>query len=485
MREADKTASEKFGISGIVLMENAATSCVLELIGFDSFTVLCGKGNNAGDGFAIARHLINKGKSVKIYTLLGENFSGDSNTNFDILKNMSAQICPLDADAIKGDVQLTDCVIDAVFGTGLHGEISEEITEIFGIVNEYANYVLSVDVPSGIDADTGKILGNAIKANKTVTFGAYKRGLLLFPAADFAGEIKVSDISIPKVVFDGVKVEVTEKARNLMPKRYNNSHKGDYGKVLIIGGSVGMAGAVCLAAKAAFKMGAGLVTVCVPREINDIVQKNVLEAMTISLDFESEQERIIDEINDFDAVLFGNGIGRGNFVSDFLEKILKAIKVPLIIDADGLFALSKKAELLKFCGRDVILTPHTMEMSRLLGLTPEKVEENRFEVSYNFASENKLTLVLKGNHTIITAPDGAQQVNMTGNSGMATAGSGDVLAGLLAGLMPTVKNAFDAATLAVYLHGKAGDFAKKSIGKISLTAGDIVDSISHILPVEM
>ena len=485
MRNADKNASENFGIPGIVLMENAAISCVSEVIGFDSFTVLCGKGNNAGDGFAIARHLINKGKTVKIYTLFGEDFSGDAKTNFEILKNMGAEICAPDKEAIKTDIMRSDCVIDAVFGTGLHGEIDDETAEIFGIVNGFSDYVLSVDVPSGIDAESGKVLKTAVKADKTVTFAAYKKGLLLYPAADFTGEIIVGDISMPESILDDVKIEITDSktAKSLMPKRQKNSHKGDYGKILVIGGSKGMAGAVSLAVKSAFKVGAGLVTACVPDEINDIIQKTVTEAMTQSADF--GKDSIAETVNRFDAVLFGNGIGREEFVPDFLESILKAVKVPLVIDADGLFALSKRPELLELCGENTVLTPHTMEMARLLGVTAEAVEENRFQVAYDFAVKNRLTLVLKGNHTIITAPDGTQRVNMTGNSGMATAGSGDSLAGIIAGLLPTVKNSFAAASLAVYIHGAAGDLAAEKVGETSLTAGDIVDAISHILPVEI
>ena len=487
MREADKTASEKYGIPSIVLMENAAISCAWQVFGFNSFVVLCGKGNNAGDGLAIARHLINAGKKVKIYLLFGNTFSGDARTNFEILKNMSVQFLSLSDGDIKNDIKTSDCVIDAIFGTGLKGEISEEILGIFDIVNSFSNYVLSVDVPSGIDADSGKVFKNAVKADKTVTFAAYKRGLLLFPAADFAGEIKVADISIPKEVFSSVKAEVTDekKAKSLMPKRQRNSHKGDYGKVLIIGGSEGMAGAVCLSAKAAFMAGAGLVTACVPKEINDIVQKNVVEAMTNSLDFESEHTKIIEKINDFDVVLFGNGIGRKPYVTHILENVLAASRIPVIIDADGLYALSQKPELLKLCGGNTILTPHAMEMARLLGISASDVEERRMDISYDFAVKNGLTLVLKGNHTIITAPDGRQSVNVNGNSGMATAGSGDVLAGILAGFVPVCKNPFDAAVLSVYVHGAAGDFAAGSIGETSMTAGNIVSAISHILPVEI
>ena len=487
MRDADKTASERFGIPSIVLMENAARSCICEISGFNSFVVLCGKGNNAGDGLAIARHLINAGKKVKIYLLFGNSFSGDARTNFEILKNMSVQFFSLDGENLKNDIMLSDCVIDAIFGTGLKGEISENILNVFDLVNKFAKYVLSVDVPSGIDADSGKIFKNAIKADKTVTFAAYKRGLLLFPAADFAGEVKVSDISIPKEVFLDVRAEVTDekKAKSLMPKRHKNSHKGDYGKVLIIGGSEGMAGAVCLAAKAAFMAGTGLVTACVPKEINDIVQKNVVEAMTKNLDFERENTRIIENINNFDAVLFGNGIGRKPYVTHMLENVLAAARIPVIIDADGLFALSQKPELLKLCGENTILTPHAMEMARLLGIGADDAEENRMDIAYDFATKNGLTLVLKGNHTIITAPDGRQSVNINGNSGMATAGSGDVLAGILAGFVKTAKSPFDCSVLSVYVHGAAGDFAARSIGETSVTAGNIVSAVSHILPVEI
>lgn len=485
MREADKIASEKFGIPSIVLMENAAISCCFEISGFSSFVVLCGKGNNAGDGLAIARHLINAGKSVKVYLLFGNEFSGDARTNFEILKNMSVEFYEPTEEALKIDLMMSDCVVDAVFGTGMRGEIAENILKIFELVNSLAKYVLSVDVPSGIDADSGKVAANAIKATKTVTFAAYKRGLLLYPAADFAGEIKVADISIPAEVFSDVKSEVTDRINTLIPKRQKNSHKGDYGKILIIGGSEGMAGAVCLSAKAAFMAGAGLVTACVPREINDIVQKNVVEAMTISMDFENEHTRIIEKINDYDAVLFGNGIGRKPFVAKLLENVLAAARIPVVIDADGLFALSQKPELLKLCGENTVLTPHSMEMARLLGVSVKEVEDGRMDIAHDFAVKNVLTLVLKGNHTIITAPFGVQSVNINGNSGMATAGSGDVLAGILAGLLPCCKNVFDAAVLSVYLHGAAGDFAARTVGEASLTAGNIVSAISHILPVEI
>lgn len=487
MREADKEATKKYGIPSILLMENAARVCVDEIKNFDSFLILCGKGNNGGDGLAIARHLYNIGKKVKIYLVLGNDFSQDAKLNYDILQNMSVPFYFADDfETLKQDISASDCVVDAIFGTGLTRPVDDFVCRVIDAVNEYANFTLCVDVPSGISADTGEILSKAVKADKTVTFAAYKTGLLMYPAADFTGEIKVCDISLPKKILSDVKREVLgeEDIQNIFPKREKNSQKGDYGKVFIIGGSVGMAGAVCLAAESAFKMGAGIVTVCVPKEINDIVAKRVVTAMTYPVDFKSEQDKIIEKSKGFDAILFGNGIGREDFLAELLEKVLKNTDVPVVIDADGLFALSKKSELLKLCRGKTVLTPHSMEMARMINCDVKTVEKDRLGISEKFVLENDLTLVLKGNHTIITAQDGKQFINLTGNSGMATAGSGDVLAGMTAGLVSRC-GMLNSAVLSVYLHGKAGDFGANKYTETSLTAEDIVNSIPHILPVEI
>ena len=308
---------------------------------------------------------------------------------------------------------------------------------------------------------------------------------MLFPAADFTGEVICADISIPKAAFDDIKINTidSEDAKTLMPKRKVNSHKGDYGKVFVIGGSIGMEGAVVLACEAAFKVGAGIVTACVPKEINETVSASCVHAMTYPADFSEDAEKIIEKMPEYDAILFGNGIGRGKEIVSLLEKVLKASKVPVIIDADGLYALSVKPEILKECNCEVILTPHSQEMARLLGKTADFVEKNRISASKEFAKEYGVALVLKGNHSIITAPWGEQYINMTGNSGMATAGSGDVLAGMTAGLI-CMQKPFLKAALSVWLHGAAGDRAAEQLGEYSITALDILDAIPHILPVE-
>lgn len=486
MRTCDREASEKFGISSLVLMENAALQCVKEAENFTNIAVVCGKGNNAGDGFAAARHLINKGKNVKIFLALGTDFSGDALINYNILVKMNADIIQIDdINAFKSALSDADCILDALFGTGMHGAAAGKAAQVIETVNESDAYVISADVPSGINADTGEICSVAVRADKTVTFAAYKTGLLMYPAADYTGEIVVADISIPKILTDSAEVSVHDDKyfAEIMPKRFNNSQKGDYGKVFVIGGSRGMAGAVQMALTAAFRTGAGIVTACIPEEINDVLQVSLPQAMTFPVNFETDKDKIIDKMSGFDAILFGNGIGRHDFAVNLLEAVLKAAQVPVIIDADGLYALAQKPQILKDSSCDIILTPHSMEMARLAGLSVAEIEKDRPGVSKSFVSENELTLVLKGNHTIITAPTGFQSINMTGNSGMATAGSGDVLAGITAALAAVIRPE-KAAELAVYLHGKAGDYAADRLSEYAVTAADILDAIPHILPLE-
>ena len=268
---------------------------------------------------------------------------------------------------------------------------------------------------------------------------------------------------------------------DIMPKRFKNSQKGDYGKTFIIGGKKGMAGAVCMAALAALRAGAGIVTACIPEEINDIVQISLPQVMTYPVDFERDIDKITGKMKDFDVILIGNGLGRGEYAEKLLEAVLNEAEVPVVVDADGLFALIGKEHLLR--KGNVILTPHSMEMARLLNISVEDVEKNRLGVSENFVLNNKVTLVLKGNHTIITAASGTQSINMTGNSGMATAGSGDVLAGMTAALAAAAKPE-EAAEAAVYLHGLAGDYAANISNEYSVTAADILDALLHILPLE-
>lgn len=493
MREVDRAASEKGGIPSIVLMENAAVSCVNELRkDFDltkkRVAVFCGKGNNGGDGFAIARHLYSLCAEVSVYLVCGNEFAGDAQINFDIIEKMNINIEAItDTENLKYIIKSHDIIVDAVYGTGIHGTVRGISYDVIEAINENADYVLSVDIPSGINADSGEICGVCVRADKTVTFAAYKIGMLMFPAADFIGSVVLADISIPQYILDGenLTVNVTDDTfvRENFPKRTNNSQKGDYGKVLVIAGSEGMTGAAYLAAQTAAAAGSGLVFLAAPRSLNAILETKTTEAMTIPLDDRDGHldacaiDEILKRSDSVDAVLIGPGLGRSEDIREILEALLEYSKVPVVIDADGINAAAENMEMLSKSSCSLIFTPHAVEMSRLTGLSKDYIEENRLLAAREFAEEYGAAVILKGHHTIVTAPDGIQYINTTGNSGLATGGSGDVLAGLTVSLIARGVDESKAAAMAVYIHGKAGDIAAEKLGENSVTASAVMEAI--------
>lgn len=494
MRSADKAASEIGSVPSIVLMENAAIACVNELkkdfndLAHKRAAVFCGKGNNGGDGFAAARHLYSAGVDVSVYLVCGNEFKGDAKTNFDIIKKMNINIDVIsDTENLKYLIRSYDIIIDALYGTGIHGTVGGISYDVINEINENSKYTLSVDVPSGINSDSGEICGICIKADKTVTFAAYKVGMLMFPAADYVGEVTVADISIPDYIIEGqnIKINVTdaEYVRKNFPVRVNNSQKGDYGKVLVIAGSAGMSGAAYLASQSAVIAGSGLVTLALPSCINSAMEAKTTEVMTVPLSDRNGHissdaaEEILKRTEKADAVLIGPGIGRSSDVLKILEKVLDNSKVPVIIDADGINASAENMDILSECTCPVIFTPHAVEMSRLTGLEKDYIEENRLVVSREFAEEYGVTVILKGHRTVVTGQDGEQYINITGNSGLATGGSGDVLAGITASLAARGVNETAAAAMAVYIHGLAGDAAKDKYGIESVTASRIMECI--------
>ena len=492
MRMIDKSASEFGGIPSIVLIENAALACVKEITSIKdihSVAIFCGKGNNGGDGLAIARHLFNQGLDVSVYLVCGSDFLGDALTNYEILSRMGVKITELnDTDLLDLYIKNTDIVVDAIFGTGIHGEITGLCREVISEINKSSKYILSVDIPSGINADTGEICGICINADKTVTFAAYKIGLLLFPGADFTGEIVCRDISIPEYIIreQNININISDKQliKSLLPKRRKNSHKGDYGKILIIGGSKGMTGACVMAAEAALRSGAGLITAAVCDELNSILEVKLTEPMTLPLPSKNGHlDRacipiLAERINSYDVCLFGPGLGRSGDIAEILAELLKISEIPMIIDADGLYALSKKPSMLEECKCSLILTPHEMEMSRLSGCSVEYIGKNRLDAGLSYATQNGVTLILKGAHTIVTSPSGEQYININGNNGMACGGSGDVLGGMLAAFCASIPDETMAAVLSVYIHGLSGDIAAKEKGPASLTPTDIINNIA-------
>ncbi|MCX7714337.1 MAG: NAD(P)H-hydrate dehydratase [Clostridia bacterium] len=498
MRSIDLCASSEGAIPSIVLMENAAIACVNAIerdfsnLKGKRVMIFCGRGNNGGDGFAIARHLINKEISTRIFLVCGTQFSGDTQTNYDILRRMGANIVEVtDANAISCYIWAADIVIDAIYGTGARGEIGGVAHDVIKAINRFSKYTLSVDIPSGLHADTGKLCGICVKASKTVTFAAYKTGMFMFPGADYTGDVELADISIPQYIIEkqDIKTNVIDidLVKSIFPVREKNSHKGDYGKVFIVAGSKGMTGAAYLAAQAALYSGSGLVTLGIPESLNAVMENKLTEVMTLPLEDEDGNlsyfaaERIIEKMNSCDVLLFGPGLGRSDEMVDILKKILSQSKIPVIVDADGLNALAKDMSILDDCSCGLILTPHTVEFSRLAEFEPEYIEENRLSASESFAKDYGLTLILKGAHTIVTAFDGEQYINTTGNAGMASGGSGDVLAGMIAAFAARGLCEKDAAVLAVYLHGRAGDMAADRLGMESVTAQAIIDFIPYAI----
>lgn len=487
MKEIDRLSAEKGDVPGIILMENAAHACVDEikkefgnLEGKNAICV-CGKGNNGGDGLAIARLLSRLGVCVSVFLTHGDDYRGDALANYKMLKNMNALIYG-SCDELSAALAKADFVVDAVFGIGIYGSIDFETSGVIEQINAFDGFVLSVDIPSGLEADTGEICGICVNADVTITFAAYKPGLFMFPGCECAGRIVCADICTPEFLFADCNKYLTDEefCRNNFPKRTSNSQKGDYGKVLIIGGSRGMTGAAAMAAESALRCGSGLVTVGICESLNNILECKLTEPMTVSLaekDGHLSAEcigAVAELMKKADSVLFGPGIGTSEDIEKILEFVMENCTCPLIIDADGLNVLSKNTDLIQRCSCNLIFTPHEVEMSRLCAESLSEITDDRIRICEEFSEEYGVTLILKGHHTIVTAADGTQYINNTGNSGLATGGSGDVLAGMVASLAARGVREDIAAAVAVYLHGKSGDAAANELGEDSVTATDII-----------
>ncbi|WP_027339461.1 NAD(P)H-hydrate dehydratase [Halonatronum saccharophilum] len=495
MGEIDSYTIEEIGIGGTVLMERAGIEVAKEVIDYlddkesSEVVVLAGKGNNGGDGFVVSRILKERGFKVKTF-LIGskDDVSGDAKVNLDILTNLGILVKDIESKEdlfiLKKEVVKADLIVDGLLGTGIEGTLRGLYPRVIELVNESRAVVVSIDIPSGVEAATGKVISCAVKAHKTITFALAKIGLILYPGADYVGELKVVDIGIPKEAINNknLKVNLIDKAmvsKYLTPRRAN-THKGDYGRLLMVGGSSGMTGAASLMAQAALKMGGGLITLGVPRGINAILEVKLTEVMTYPLaegadgflTSESLKE-IEDLILDRDLLAFGPGIGKGEEIGYIVEGLVKKVNKPLVIDADGLNAILS-LDLLKKRKQDTVLTPHPGELARLLGVSIQEVEEDRINVAKKFAQEYGVILLLKGARSIIASPKGDIYINPTGNAGMATGGSGDLLTGMISSLIGQGLSSLEASIVAAYLHGLAGDLGSKELTEYSLTPSDLL-----------
>jgi ADP-dependent NAD(P)H-hydrate dehydratase / NAD(P)H-hydrate epimerase len=496
MREADRYTIEDIGIPSLVLMENAGRQVVAAIeAAYEErldgrVAVLCGRGNNGGDGFVVARTLLQRGIDTAVFVIgTVAEVRGDARLNLDILGRLGVTVVEV-GDEQSWELhfsEISQCtlIVDAIFGTGLKSALGGMMETVVADVNAAGIPIVSIDLPSGLSADTSHLIGDCIDASMTVTLGAPKLPLVLPPAEAHAGDVVIADIGIPHDVLDGlegphIELLTPEQLRESVEPRTPDSHKGDFGRVTIVAGSRGKTGAAHLAAMGCLRSGAGLVTVATPASCLPIIASMAPEFMTEPLPEAKDGsvtanavERVLEMRQD--VIACGPGLGRTPAVAEFVKLLVERSDTPLVLDADAIVAFGDDpARLVGREERDVIITPHPGEMARLIGSTIDEVQSNRIEVAGEFASTHHVYVVLKGHRTIIATPEGHIFINPTGNAGLATGGTGDVLTGMIAAWLAQLLDAEAACRLAVFLHGAAGDLAEAGEGQVSMTASDVL-----------
>ena len=498
MRQIDRGAIEQIGIPGAILMEHAGSAVVRTIRQHfpkcRHIAVVVGKGNNGGDGLVVARQLALTGQPIQIFLVSPpESFTGDALINLQIAQNLNLPITQVLSEnalqALKSQIASADLIVDSIFGTGLRGGVHGFIGDVIECINAMGQPVVAIDLPSGLSADTGLAEGACIQATYTVTMGLPKRGNLIHPGATLTGQLEVADIGFPPSVIDAQNIQINwtqpSDAARWLPSRQTYSHKGTYGRVFVVAASTGMTGAAALTSAGALRVGAGLVTLGAPKSLNPILEVKLTEVMTLPLPETVEgalaleaKSHIIDAVERNKSVLaIGPGLSQHPQTIKLVHSVIHETNTPTVIDADGINALSKSKDMLSSLSPQTVLTPHPGEMARLIGGTVAALERDRIGIAQQFAQVHDVTLVLKGAPTVIAGSNGEVWINSTGNPGMATGGMGDVLTGLIAGLMAQKVSPFDAALLGVYLHGLAGDIVAESIGMHGLMAGDVLNNV--------
>jgi len=490
-KKIDSFAINELKIPSIVLMENAAISFVKHIDeNEDNFLIICGKGNNGGDGYAIARQLFSKGKNVKIFCISNEDMSNDCMINYKICKNMGIKIF---YEIEELDKLLLDCnvVIEGIFGTGLNSEIKGIYREIIEKINTASNNkaIYSIDIPSGINGDTGEIMGISVKADITISFVTYKKGFLNSKIKDYLGKVIIENIGLNETNINHLVKEyylTPDMVKSFHIKRNQDSHKGDFGKVLIFAGSSGFYGAGNIVAKSCVRTGAGLTTVITDKN-NFSLNVFVPEAMSFPINFDNineNLEKLENEISNCDVIAIGPGIGKSQQAFSIFEKLINIEKnnkgntIKLILDADALNLLAENRELFEKIRNRSVLTPHLVEFSRLTGFSPEVINKNKFEIAKEFSKKYEIILLLKGKNTIITNGEDLF-ANSTGNSHMANGGMGDCLTGIICSLVGQKYDLMKSASIGAYLHGKIADELIR--GQYTVNATDVIDNISKYM----
>lgn len=501
MKSLDRRATTDFGIPSLLLMENAARGLVDQIeaayppLARKKFVILAGRGNNGGDGLAAARHLRMRGAEVSLYLLSPvEKVGGDARTSLDIWVRSGGTLSVVGSfqwRRLADDLSQSDLIVDALLGTGLSHPLRGDYAKAIALINRSGRPVIAVDLPSGIDADTGEMLGAAVKAELTLTMALPKRGHFVQAGLEHRGKLRIVDIGFPDALIASAKIRVelitAAMLEGLPPPRAKGIHKGTLGHLLVIAGSAGKRGAAQMTGLSAMRSGTGLVTIALPRSL-DAGLTSLMEAMTLPLPETAEgtlalagEKEILRAMEGKSAVAIGPGLSQHAETRRLVRSLIAEETLPMVIDADGINAIAGDLSVLRKKRAPVILTPHPGEMGRLLGKPAGLVQKERFDAAADFAEKWELFVVLKGAHTIIAAPDRSLWVNRTGNPGMATAGIGDALTGMIGGFLAQGMGPKEAATLGIYLHGLAGDLAAAERGEAGLITSDLIDKIPQAM----
>ncbi len=489
MRELEQKAVLE-GISYNTLMERAGCAladCVQRQCQnkTGSIVILCGKGNNGGDGFVSAKQLAISGSSVSIILVDGLPQTKLAQEVYGKLNEIVVPVCHLQIEPDKAYRWLhqADIIVDCIYGIGFYGQPSKEIAKLLKTANASKALRIAADLPSGINCDIGTVSDLCFKADITVTFTALKPAHVLFPTKTLCGKIELVDVGIPEYLTDAQPAAVgvlTECSAEIFSPRDTNSHKGNYGYLLCVCGSMGMSGAAVMCAKAALRCGTGIVHLALSQEIYPIVAGYLPEPIYTVLQQPCELEELLPALQKATACVIGCGLGTTQQSRVLLEFVLQFAQCPLVLDADALNLLAATPELLKTAAVPIVLTPHPGEMARLCKTTVQQVQANRLQIAQSFAIEHRVTVVLKGAGTVIAGADGSVAVNTTGNAGMAKGGSGDVLAGMIGALLAQGQTPEKAAETAVWIHGRAGDCCAQRLSQTAMLPTDLLDTLPQI-----
>ena len=499
MQLIDRRTIKSFGIPGRILMENAGRGAARfffnQFSGFKNkrIGVIAGRGNNGGDGFVIARYLTQSGADVKVYLLAASmRVEGDAAANLKLLKPLNIPLIEIPDEssfsAYQSDMEDCDVWIDAILGTGLKSDVKGYFKTVIDFINALNQPVLAVDIPSGLNSDTGQPCGACIRASTTATFGFAKTGHMIHPGAGYTGTLEIVDIGIPPYIVQTVAPKqcllTADLIRSCVTPRVEDTHKGTTGHLLVVAGSPGKTGAASMTSISALRAGAGLVTLAIGQSLNSVLESQMLEAMTAPLP--ESKDGALDE-SAFGVIqklmagkrclAIGPGLGQASETRKLVHKIILKSQIPLVVDADGINHLASRLQILKKAHVPIILTPHPGEMARLLDVKVSNIQQDRISCARRVAVDLNVHVVLKGARTVIAHPNGRIFINPTGNAGMATGGMGDVLTGIIAGLIVQGFSPESAAHIGVYIHGAAADTLAHSIGPYGYLAGEVMHAV--------